>query len=54
MPISGSIVRIGHVQLMRDTSNEDSWLIKVPGHALRALNLSTVGTGVYGGSLTIY
>lgn len=51
MAISGTINRVKHVRISRDTRNNGDWLIQVPGHAIKALNSSIIGTGIFGGSL---
>lgn len=41
MAISGTINRISHVRLRRDTKNNNNWLLEIPQHVIQAMNLST-------------
>lgn len=51
MAISGSIIRVKHVRIRRDSKDNNNWLVPIPHEVIQALNLSTIGTGVYSGSL---
>lgn len=51
MSIAGTINFVGHVRLDRSTKNNGDWLVRIPEHAIQALATSTIGTGIWGGSL---